>query len=287
MTFLVIVYTKDRTYEENDAYKDLPFAGMTRYQIIPDKFENGDTTNDSITRSLDWLPFDQTLLESYTTYPQSRTGDWFTFHTGEQDIYDYLVTAKHRNKKVAYGYILRQRWYGGDFAGIRKRIPYLKDLGIKGVFLNPVWLAYSPMRYDVSDYRHIDPRLSSISQQHDSPAISKTERARSEADTDFLSLINEFHEAGMKVIIDIAFTHSSSKSIFLEDIAMKGKQSQYYERFDMAYSGDDSFTRMKCQLSDYRTGSAYEQARYIRMNSRRGHCPLVYAKKTPEHSLHP
>ncbi len=48
----------------------------------------------------------------------------------------------------------------GDIAGIRSRLPYLADLGVDAIWINP-WYP-SPMAdagYDVADYRDIEPRL--------------------------------------------------------------------------------------------------------------------------------
>ena len=48
----------------------------------------------------------------------------------------------------------------GDIAGVRARLPYLRDLGVDAIWLTP-WYR-SPMAdggYDVADYRDIDPLL--------------------------------------------------------------------------------------------------------------------------------
>ncbi len=53
----------------------------------------------------------------------------------------------------------------GDIAGIMERLPYLKSLGIDGIWVNP-WYT-SPLHdggYDVADYRQIDPRYGDIEQ---------------------------------------------------------------------------------------------------------------------------
>ncbi|MFM2105016.1 MAG: hypothetical protein RL338_48 [Chloroflexota bacterium] len=79
----------------------------------------------------------------------------------------------------------------GDVAGIRSRIPYLRDLGVDAIWVTP-WYP-SPMRdggYDVADYRGIDPRLGSL------------------ADAD--ALIAEAHAAGLRVLIDLVPNHTSA-----------------------------------------------------------------------------
>ena len=51
----------------------------------------------------------------------------------------------------------------GDIAGIRARLPYLRDLGVDAIWITP-WYP-SPMAdggYDVADYRAIDPRFGTL-----------------------------------------------------------------------------------------------------------------------------
>lgn len=80
----------------------------------------------------------------------------------------------------------------GDIAGIRARLPYLRDLGVDGIWINP-WYR-SPMAdagYDVSDYRDIDPMFGTL--------------AGAEA------LIADAHAAGLRVIVDIVPNHTSDR----------------------------------------------------------------------------
>jgi alpha-glucosidase len=79
----------------------------------------------------------------------------------------------------------------GDVAGIRSRLPYLRDLGVDAIWITP-WYP-SPMAdggYDVADYRDIDPRLGTL------------DEAR--------ALIADAHTAGLRVIIDLVPNHTSS-----------------------------------------------------------------------------
>ena len=51
----------------------------------------------------------------------------------------------------------------GDLNGIRQRLPYLKELGIDVIWLNPIYA--SPQvdnGYDISDYRQIEPTLGTM-----------------------------------------------------------------------------------------------------------------------------
>ena len=78
----------------------------------------------------------------------------------------------------------------GDVEGIRTRLPYLKELGVDAIWITP-WYP-SPQidhGYDVADYMAIEP---------DYGTLADAER-----------LINESHEHGIKLLVDIVPNHSS------------------------------------------------------------------------------
>ena len=48
----------------------------------------------------------------------------------------------------------------GDLAGIRSRLPYLRQLGVDAVWLTPFYPSpQADAGYDVADYRDVDPRF--------------------------------------------------------------------------------------------------------------------------------
>jgi alpha-glucosidase len=78
----------------------------------------------------------------------------------------------------------------GDLPGIARKLDYLQDLGIDGIWLSPV--NTSPMfdfGYDVSDYRGIDPVFGTMK--------------------DFERLIAESHKRNIRVIMDMVINHTS------------------------------------------------------------------------------
>lgn len=89
----------------------------------------------------------------------------------------------------------------GDIAGLRSRLPYLKELGVDGIWINP-WYK-SPLAdggYDVTDYRQIERVYGDM------------------AGAD--ALIEEAHALGMKVIPDLVPNHTSDQHRwFLDAIA--------------------------------------------------------------------
>ncbi|WP_268801971.1 alpha-amylase family glycosyl hydrolase [Paenibacillus sp. LC231] len=79
----------------------------------------------------------------------------------------------------------------GDFPGITSKLDYLKELGIGGIWLTPFY--QSPKidnGYDISDYYAIDPDYGTME--------------------DFERFIEETHQRGIRVIVDLVLNHTSS-----------------------------------------------------------------------------
>jgi alpha-glucosidase len=91
----------------------------------------------------------------------------------------------------------------GDIAGLRNRLPYLVELGVDALWLNP-WYP-SPMAdggYDVSDYRAID------------PAFGTLEEAE--------SMMKDAHGLGLKVFLDIVPNHTSDQHHWFREAMAAG-----------------------------------------------------------------
>ncbi|MGM9999007.1 MAG: alpha-amylase family glycosyl hydrolase [Candidatus Bruticola sp.] len=50
-------------------------------------------------------------------------------------------------------------FYGGDLPGIVVKLPYLQELGVTALYLNPIFTAPSNHKYDVADYYNVDPHF--------------------------------------------------------------------------------------------------------------------------------
>jgi len=100
----------------------------------------------------------------------------------------------------------------GDLAGVRARLPYLRDLGVDAVWFTPWYV--SPQAdggYDVADYRAIDPAFGTL--------------AEAEA------LIAEAAALGIRTIVDVVPNHVSSDHAWFQAALAAGPGSPERERF--------------------------------------------------------
>jgi alpha-glucosidase len=80
----------------------------------------------------------------------------------------------------------------GDLAGIRSRLPYLRELGVDGIWLTPFYPSPGADHgYDVSNYVDVDPQFGTLA--------------------DFDALVADAHELGLRVMIDIVPNHTSAE----------------------------------------------------------------------------
>jgi oligo-1,6-glucosidase len=95
----------------------------------------------------------------------------------------------------------------GDLAGIIQRLPYIKELGVDVIWLNPVYK--SPDRdngYDISDYRSIQPRFGDM----------KT----------FDRLLEQAHALGLHLVMDLVVNHTSDQHEWFKK-SRESKDSPY------------------------------------------------------------
>jgi alpha-glucosidase len=100
----------------------------------------------------------------------------------------------------------------GDLAGVRSRLPYLRDLGVDAIWFTP-WYA-SPQAdggYDVADYRAIDPAFGTL--------------AEAEA------LIADAAGHGIRTIVDVVPNHVSIEHPWFRAALAAGRGSPERERF--------------------------------------------------------
>jgi hypothetical protein len=91
---------------------------------------------------------------------------------------------------------------GGTLGGVRARLGYLQDLGVKAVWLSPVVknsrpdFAFNYHGYGAQDFINLDERLAS-------------DGTRATAEREMIELVDEAHARGIYVILDIVLNHSA------------------------------------------------------------------------------
>ena len=171
----ITVYDKDFSVPED-------FCAGVMYQIFPDRFFSHGKTD---------------LSKKLVPY---------TIHKNTDECPEYFPDEK--------GIVKNCDFYGGNFKGIEKKLPYIKSLGVSAIYLNPIFKAYSNHRYDTCDYKETDPMLGTKD--------------------DFKHLCDTAHSMGIKIILDGVFSHTGSNSIYFDKEkifgggACSGKESQYF-----------------------------------------------------------
>ena len=90
--------------------------------------------------------------------------------------------------------------FGGNLWGVAEKLDYLESLGVKVIYLSPIFEAYSNHKYDTGDYMTVDGGFGG------EPALDH--------------LIEKANRRGMKIILDGVFNHT-------------GDDSRYFNRYDL------------------------------------------------------
>ncbi len=111
------------------------------YQIFPERFRNGDSSNDPRFRDTfgSW-PHD--TISAWQ--PSPWTADWYKLQPWE--------TANGKG----FNYQAGRRHFGGDLQGVRDQLDYLQALGVTALYLNPIFEAPTLHKYDTQLYHHVD-----------------------------------------------------------------------------------------------------------------------------------
>ncbi|MBO4375381.1 MAG: alpha-glucosidase [Lachnospiraceae bacterium] len=137
----------------------------------------------------------------------------------------------------------------GDLYGVYEKLPYVKSLGVDGIWFSPVYPSpNADFGYDISDYKNIHPDYGDLDQ--------------------FKKVLEKAHELGLKVIMDLVVNHTSDEHPWFIE-SRKGKDnpySDYYIWRDRPNNWDSLFE-----------GKAWEY------DNKRGQYYLhLFAKKQPD-----
>ncbi|WP_010632408.1 glycoside hydrolase family 13 protein [Sporolactobacillus vineae] len=102
-------------------------------------------------------------------------------------------------------------FFGGDLQGIIDHLDDLQQLGINGIYLNPIFTSPSNHKYDTLDYMSVDPHFG-------------------DKET-FRKLVDEAHRRGIRIMLDAVFNHIGSASKQWQDVVRNEDQSPYKDWF--------------------------------------------------------
>lgn len=186
LAWQLTVYERD--FETPDCVK-----GGTFYQIFPDRFYEGIKN-----KPMHWAD---------RLYRPDKDGEPY---------HGLIEVGGHINMD----------YYGGDFAGIQEKLPYLQQLGITYIYLNPIFEAHANHRYNTADYLNADPLLGT--------------------NEDFTRLCSAARRHGIRIILDGVFSHTGSDSIYFNREGRYGPGGAYHDYNSPYRSWYDFDPRYKC-----------------------------------------
>ncbi len=131
-------------------------------------------------------------------------------HKNWEDTPDYQPNEE--------GIITNHDFFGGDFQGIMEKLPYLKQLHVSTIYLNPIVLSPSNHRYDTADYERTDELLGS--------------------NEEFSALCAAAGKHGIRIVVDGVFSHTGRESRYFKGGKLSSvgayddKQSPYYPWYE-------------------------------------------------------
>jgi cyclomaltodextrinase / maltogenic alpha-amylase / neopullulanase len=197
------------------------FADAVWYQVFPERFRNGDTSNDPTVASLEgtWPYF---VPNGWQIVPW--TSDWYQMQPWE--------------KAAGRGFYVHAqlRRYGGDLEGIIDELDYIKALGVNTLYLNPVFESASLHKYGATMFHHVDKHFGpdpagdlKLFAAEDAADVATWRW--SAADRLFLRLIEEVHRRDMRIIIDGVFNHVGIPFWAFQRARKEGPDSRFAKWF--------------------------------------------------------
>jgi glycosidase len=196
-----------------------PFVDEMLYFAIPDRFADGD--------------------------PANNCGDFA----------GVCVANDTQENVLTHGYLPSDKGYyhGGDLKGLRQKLPYLDQLGISAVWVGPIYAnkAVQPDStnlyghssgyhgYWIRDFLRVDPHLGT--------------------NAEFARLVDEAHERGIKVFMDIVTNHTADVIQLEGNAGYRNKAAfpyldangQPFDDSDYAYSGQPDYTFPEVTTSSF------------------------------------
>lgn len=92
-------------------------------------------------------------------------------------------------------------FFNGDLPGVLEKLPYLANLGVNALYLNPIFSAKTNHRYDCMNYFAVDDHLG--------------------GDSALVDLLDEAHMRGMRVVLDVSINHIAAEHPWVEGLELK------------------------------------------------------------------
>ncbi|MBR5881588.1 MAG: glycoside hydrolase family 13 protein [Clostridia bacterium] len=108
-------------------------------------------------------------------------------------------------------------FFGGNLWGVAQKLDYLASLGVKVIYLSPIFKAYSNHKYDTGDYETVDAMFG--------------------GDAAFEYLLQKANERGMRIILDGVFNHT-------------GDDSRYFNRYGK-YEGHGAYQSPRSPYAEW------------------------------------
>ncbi|MFC8454088.1 alpha-amylase family glycosyl hydrolase [Kitasatospora sp. NPDC057223] len=140
----------------------------------------------------------------------------------ELDVRDFTIDPTSGVDAAKRGKFLGLVQGGTTYNGVRTGIDHLKELGVTDVQIMPSFdfnstvpnWGYDPLNYNVPEEQF-------------SQATSPEGRIR-----EYQDMVNEFHKAGIRVIMDVVYNHTAGKGVF------DGITGKYYNSTDLSGTGN-------------------------------------------------
>lgn len=203
-------FSEEWEFEFTPGFKTPDWAkGAVMYQIMVDRFNNGDKSNDVMTNEY-----------AYIGRGVSKVENWM-----EPPAVDGT-----------------RQFYGGDLQGVIDKLEYLEKLGVEVIYFNPIFVSPSNHKYDTQDYDYIDPHFGKIvndngklledgdnnNEHAQRYKVRTTDLANLEASNKlFVELVEKAHTHGIKIIIDGVFNHCGSFNKWMDKEKFYTKNKNY------------------------------------------------------------
>ncbi|MCH5206756.1 MAG: glycoside hydrolase family 13 protein [Oscillospiraceae bacterium] len=168
-------------FDEN-LYTPAFVRGGIMYQIFPDRFAKSGVKHENV-------PTDRIIRDDWYGTPYYRPDE--------------------------KGVVRNNDYFGGDLRGIIEKLPYIHDLGVTVLYLNPIFESHENHRYNTANYEKIDPLLGT--------------------EEDFVDLCEKAKELGIDIILDGVFSHTGADSIYFNKFGRYGEHTGAYRDKNSPY----------------------------------------------------